>query len=123
MPANHNFQEIFKALRAILQRHAGRLIVSADSPTRFCLSGGLHPRHKEPMPSAWVEIGKAYVSFHHMGVYARPELLTGVSKTLKTRVQGKSCFNFKTVDAELFGELEDLTVHAFEAFRQAGYMP
>ena len=74
------------------------------------------------MPIAWVEIGKAYVSFHHMGVYARPDLLKdNVSKALKARMQGKSCFNFKTVDPALFAELEDLTVRGFAAFRQGGY--
>jgi hypothetical protein len=75
------------------------------------------------MPVAWVEIGKTYVSFHHMGVYARPDLLTSVSKELKARMQGKSCFNFKSVDQALFTELEDLTARAFDAFRKMGFMP
>ena len=61
------------------------------------------------MPVAWVEVGKAYVSFHHMGVYARPEVMKGVSKALRARMQGKSCFNFKTANAELFQELKQLT--------------
>lgn len=74
------------------------------------------------MPLAWVQVGKAYVSFHHMSVYARPELLKGVSKELRARMQGKSCFNFKTVDPALFAELEDLTVRGFAAFRNAPFM-
>ena len=75
------------------------------------------------MSVAWVEIGKAYVSFHHMGVYARPDLLQGVSKELRARMQGKSCFNFKSVDQGLFAELEDLSARAFAAFRTMGFMP
>ena len=74
------------------------------------------------MSIAWVEVGKAYVSFHHMGVYARPELLKDVSKELRARMQGKSCFNFKAVDQKLFAELEELSVRAFNAFRGAGFM-
>lgn len=74
------------------------------------------------MPIAWVEIGKNYVSFHHMGVYARPDLLEGVSQKLKARMQGKSCFNFTSVDEPLFAELEELTVRAFEAFQKLPYM-
>ena len=62
--------------------------MSEDSPTRYCLEGGLHPKHKKPMPIAWVEVGKNYVSFHHMGVYCAPELLAGASKKLKARMQG-----------------------------------
>jgi len=116
------FTETFSALRAILERRTGKLVVSEDGPTRFCLEGGLHPKHRKPMPIAWVEIGKNYVSFHHMGVYARPDLLKTVSKKLKARMQGKSCFNFTSVDEPLFAELEELTVSAFEAFQKLPYM-
>src|SRR5215471_18385596 len=112
------FTETYSALRAILERHAGALVVRENSPTRFCLEGGLHPKHKKPMPIAWVEIGKRYVSFHHMGVYARPDLLKGVSRKLRARMQGKSCFNFTRMDEALFAELEELTVSAFNAFRK-----
>ena len=114
-----SFPKVFAALRAILEKHPGKLVVSDNSPTRYCLEGGLHPKHKKPMPIAWVEIGKNYVSFHHMGVYARPDLLKGVSKKLKARMQGKSCFNFTSVDDPLFAELEDLAAHAFEAFQKS----
>jgi hypothetical protein len=75
------------------------------------------------MPIAWVRLGKGYVSFHHMGVYGRPELLGEVSQELRKRMQGKSCFNFNKVDRALFDELEMLSSRAFDAFRKAGYMP
>jgi hypothetical protein len=117
-----SFSDVFCALRSILERNAGRLEVSENSATRYCLRGGLHPKHKTPMPIAWVEIGKRYVSFHHMGLYARPDLLKSISKRLKTRMQGKSCFNFTSVDEPLFAELEELTVHTFEAFRKEPFM-
>ena len=115
------FTEIFSRLRSILEPHATKLVVSENSSSRFCLEGGLHPKHKRPMPIAWVEIGKHYVSFHHMGIYARPDLLQGVSEKLRARMQGKSCFNFTSIDEPLFAELETLTVRGFEAFRDLGY--
>ncbi len=68
------------------------------------------------MPIAWVEIGKNYVSFHHMGVYTRPDVLEDISKDLKSPMQGKSCFNFTKVDETLFAELEQLTIRAHDAF-------
>ena len=117
-----SFPEIFSALRAILERHPGKLTVSENSPTRYRLQGGLHPKHKMPMPIAWVEIGKSYVSFHHMGVYARPDLLKNASKKLKARMQGKCCFNFTSIDEPLFAELEALIVRAFEEFQKLPYM-
>lgn len=117
-----NFQDVFTALREILKRHAGKLDVTENTASRFCLEGGMHPTHKKPFPIAWVAVGKAYVSFHHMGVYARPDLLNGVSKELKARMQGNSCFNFTAHDPALFAELEDLTVRSFDAFRNAPFM-
>jgi hypothetical protein len=117
-----DFAKVFAALRRILRRHAGKLSVKQDSANCYCLEGGLHPRHKVPMSIAWVSVGKAYVSFHHMGVYARPDLLKGVSQKLRARMQGKSCFNFTSVDEALFAELEDLTLKGFDAFRTAAFM-
>ena len=114
------FDAIFDRLRAILQKHAGRLNVKTDTPACFCLEGGVHPKHKTPFPIAWVEIGKGYVSFHHMAVYANPKLLNGCSKELKARMQGKSCFNFKKMDEPLFQELEQLTAAAHAAYRKPG---
>ena len=116
------FADVFSALQAILQRHMGKLVVSENSPTRYSLEGGLHPKHKKPFPIAWVEIGKNYVSFHHMGVYACPGVLKDFSPKLKARMQGKACFNFTSLDEPLFAELEELTVRAFEAFQQLPYM-
>ena len=117
-----DFQEVFNALREILRRHAGKLVVTEDTASCFRLEGGKHPTHQQPFPIAWVSVGKAYVSFHHMSVYARPDLLKGVSKELKARMQGKSCFNFKSTDPALFAELEELTVRGFDAFRNAPFM-
>ena len=117
-----SFAKIFSALRAILERHSGRLVVSENSATCYCLEGGLHPKHKKPIPVAWVQVGKNYVSFHHMGVYARPDLLKDVSRELRARMQGKSCFNFTSIDERLFAELEELTVRGFEVFQKLPYM-
>ncbi|MBI3878542.1 MAG: hypothetical protein HY301_00555 [Verrucomicrobia bacterium] len=113
------FAAVFARLREILRKHSGRLSITDDTPTRFCLAGGSHPTHQTPMPIAWVQIGKAYVSFHHMGVYACPKLRDGLSPKLKARMQGKSCFNFTASDEALFKELEQLTAEGFAAFRKA----
>ena len=56
-------------------------------------------------------------------VYGCPKLLDGVSAKLKARMQGKSCFNFKTADPALFAELERLSEAGIAAFRTAGYIP
>jgi hypothetical protein len=38
-----------------------------------------------------------------------PDLLDGISPALKKRMQGKSCFNFKSIEPALFDELSMLT--------------
>jgi len=53
-----------------------------------------------------------------MPVYMYPDLLETISPALKKRMQGKSCFNFKNVDENLFSELETLTRLGFERFKQ-----
>lgn len=114
---NPEFEKVFARLRAMLQKHRGSLTVTQDTAECFQLTGSRHPVHKTPFPIAWVQVNKGYVSFHHMGIYARPDLLAEASAKLKARMQGKSCFNFKAVDEPLFEELEQLTVKAFEIFR------
>ena len=116
------FQTIFERLRKILEPYARTLAVTQDTPGRYCLAGGVHPTRKTAMPVAWVEIGKNYVSFHHMGVYGFPKLRDGLSAELQARMQGQSCFNFKTADEKLFSELEQVAARGFAAFKQAGFL-
>src|SRR4029079_17789785 len=103
---------IFHDLRAILERQATTLSVSDDGPKRYCLDAPIGAatlkswggKAKRPtIPVAWAEIGKAYVSFHVMGLEA---VSPAISPALKARMQGKTCFNFSASDPALFEELE-----------------
>ena len=118
-------------MRAILQKHAGALNVKDDTASCYCLDASAGSaavkawggKMKKPrIPVAWVQIGKAYVSFHLMGLYRNTELQGSMSKELKARMQGKTCFNFKTHDTALFQELEELAGQACAAFKKAGYI-
>ncbi|MEM7736150.1 MAG: hypothetical protein AAF267_10200 [Deinococcota bacterium] len=62
------------------------------------------------------------MSFYLMPVYVFPELLGGISPKLKKRMQGKSCFNFKQVDADLFEELRQLTAAGYQRYQEAKYV-
>jgi len=53
-----------------------------------------------------------------MPVYMYSDLLKDISSNLKKHMQGKSCFNFKKVEPELFRELEDITKKSYECFQQ-----
>ncbi len=65
-----------------------------------------------------VQVKKSYVSYHLMPVYERPELLDDISDELRARLLGKSCFNCKKVDDELFAQLEVLTHRCVSDFEQ-----
>jgi hypothetical protein len=124
------FGEVFERLRAILRKHADGWLVQEDSANQYSLAGSVGPatlrvwggKLKRPlMPIAWVQIGKAYVSYHLMGVYGNARLLDGMSKELKARMQGKTCFNFKSCDDVLFKELDELTTRSIASFKKAGF--
>jgi hypothetical protein len=72
---------------------------------------------------ASVRQGKAYVSFHLMPLYMNPPLLRTVSPSLKKRMQGKTCFNFKAApEPELLKELERLVEAAMNDWAAKKYV-
>jgi hypothetical protein len=56
-----------------------------------------------------------------MPIYMFPELRKGLSKQLKARMQGKSCFHFDAVEEELLDELETVTERGFAMARKTGF--
>jgi hypothetical protein len=64
-----------------------------------------------------VRLGKAYVSFHLMPMC--PVFLKSISPALKKRMQGKTCFNFRTTpEPELITGLTRLTEAGFRDWNQ-----
>ena len=70
---------------------------------------------------AGVRVGKRYVSYYLMPIYALPDLVANISPELGRRMQGKSCFNFTTVDENLMTELDALTKRSFAHFTNVAY--
>ncbi|TAL07136.1 MAG: hypothetical protein EPO00_09795 [Chloroflexota bacterium] len=103
-----DFAAVHERLRAILVPYFGSLSVTKDGPNGVAVEyPGL-----EGKPWGFVaatRLGKSYVSYYLMSVYAMPDLLDSISPELRRRMQGKSCFNFTKVDESLMAELEALT--------------
>jgi hypothetical protein len=118
--AKKEFGPIFTALRDILKTHARQLVVTTDEPKNYYLDTKNTGPNKKPLFFGAVRQGKNYVSYYLMPVYVFPDLLTDISSELKTRMQGKSCFNFKAADTELFRELAKLTREGISRFKKAG---
>jgi hypothetical protein len=118
MTPNAEFAEIFDELKRILQPYEPKLAVVKDTPKAYYLTTYTIGPSKHPIWFGGAQIGKSYVSFHLIPVYSSPKLLEGMSPALKKRMQGKSCFNFKTVDRRLFSELKALTRAGYAEFKK-----
>jgi hypothetical protein len=120
-PTPAGFDEIFATLKQLFRPHLDRLSVQSGSATEYMLIGrkpSPFPQHKgHPMHFGSVRLGKAYVSFHLMPLYMNEALSGTISPALRKRMQGKTCFNFKTApDAALLAELERLIAAGLKFF-------
>ena len=118
MKSQTDFIPVFQQLKIILEPFASNLTVSADSKEVYSLDGPYSEKWKRNLFFGSAQIKKNYVSFYLMPVYMYPGLLKDISSELKKHMQGKSCFNFKKVEPDLFRELSSLTKKGFERFRK-----
>jgi len=122
MSEESRFQDTFESLKSILAENADEMVLVKNEPDDFHLDTRYIMKNKQPMFFGAVRITKNYVSYHLMPVYVFSELLSDISPGLKRRMQGKSCFNFKTPDQELFKELAELTAAGYRRYEEAGYV-
>jgi hypothetical protein len=120
MAGKEPFQEIFDALKPVFEEYAGRLAIQVDKPGQYFLETKAAIRKGQRLQFGGVKIGKAYVSFHLMPIYMNPKLQAAISPELKKRMQGKSCFNFTSVDPSHIAELKKLTKAGFDEFKTWG---
>jgi hypothetical protein len=122
-----DFESVFGSLKLVLGKFAKRLLVKADNAAEYTLvtkRPSPYPQHKgQRLYFGSVRLGKAYVSFHLMPIYMCPDLSKAISPALKKRMQGKTCFNFKSDPSpELAADLIALTKACFEDWRQRKWL-
>lgn len=122
MTASSEFQFVFTSLKRILALYSDNLVVVIDQEGEFYLNTKFIMNNKKPMYFGSVKISKNYVTFHLMPIYVFPSLLKTISPGLKKRMQGKSCFNFTSVDPVLIAELDQLTKKGFIEYQKSGYV-
>ena len=120
--SNPEFEITFKVLKTVLKKHENNLRVKIDSKDAYYLNAGYDQKRKADIFFGAVLIKKNYVSFHLMPVYVNPKLLNDISPELKKRMQGKSCFNFKTIDKDQLRELTALANKGFEYYKKEGML-
>jgi len=113
---------VFAALRDLLRKYESKLAVERDTSTYYALIGTKVGPQGKPTWFAGVRLGKQYVSYYLMPVYGHKALLDGAPEALTKRMQGKACFNFKAVDADLFRALAKLTKAGYDCFKKVGYL-
>jgi len=118
MSPQTDFPIVFERLKSILKPYAKKLTLKTDTTDTYYLGGPYSEKWKRELFFGSAQIRKNYVSFYLMPVYMYPDLLKGISPELKKHMQGKSCFNFKKVEPELFRELTELAGKSFERFQK-----
>ena len=116
MADNKEFRLVFKQLKNIFEPYILKLVPVIDTKDYLYLDTPYFLKSKKPLFFGAVRIMKNYVSVHLMLIYIFPEMVKDISPELKKHMQGKSCFNFKTVDEKLFKELAVLTKRCVEKF-------
>lgn len=105
-----DLSDTFAALRGVLKKHAARVLVTADTATNYTVaSREKKDRAGRPLFIAGVIVRKNYVSYHFIPIYGLPALAKTLSPELRKRMQGKGCFNFKTIEPNQLRELAALT--------------
>lgn len=112
-----SLETVFVELRERMLRASKGMNLAQDEPGNVILKTPWNePGKKDPAWFGAVQLKKNYVSCHLMPLYALPSLRDGVPPDLEKRMQGKSCFNFKKVEPELFDRLERLIAECAAAY-------
>jgi hypothetical protein len=118
MSSQNDLPLVFEQLKNILKPYAETLDLKADTSETYYVDGPYSEKWKKQLFFGSAQVKKNYVSFYLMPVYMYPDLLKDISPELRKHMQGKSCFNFKMVDPELFEELKQLTRKGAERFQE-----
>mgnify|MGYP006328726635 CR=1 FL=1 len=113
---------VFSELRKIMAPYAGKLAITRDDEQELYVDTRHMQKNKKPLFFGAVQVKKSYVSFHLMPVYVKPDLLASLSPGLKARMQGKSCFNFATLEPALFKELAALAKAGYASYKEQGFV-
>ncbi len=103
------FLSTFNSLKEILKKYEKHLKVTSNKINAYNLYTWYDEKRKADIYFGGVVINKNYMSFYLMPVYVNPKLIKKLSPDLKKRMQGKSCFNFKSIENKHFNELVELT--------------
>jgi len=103
-------------LQAILDPYRSRL----EAGTIYGIAVLRRPGAKAHAWFAGVQAADGYVKFNFLPMHGHPELLDGISPTLRKRKTGASVFRFERYDEALFAELEGVLSRACDVYLREG---
>ncbi len=109
-------KDTFDTLKGIVQVYSEHLAIVHDKLDHFYLNTKSTDGKDKGEFFAAVRIKKNYVAFHLMPIYYYPELIDDISPDLRKKMQGKSCFNFKSINSSLIKELVGLSESSFQTY-------
>jgi len=121
-----DYSAVFATLRDVFADVLPDLQALKDTEAEYTLHTKVPSPFKQhkgaPIFFSSVRKGKAYASFHLFPLYMNPELTATISPELKKRMQGLTCFNFKTEpEPALLAELKKLTKAGLKNFKKRGW--
>jgi hypothetical protein len=122
MANKNDLRPVFERLKEIFAPYEPKMDIAQDTETMYVLNTRHLLKKNYPLMFGGVRLGKNYVSYHLMSIYAAPDETNAISPELKKRMQGKACFNFISVDEPLFKELAKLTKAGARRFSDDEYV-
>jgi len=112
--------DLFVALRDLLLAYKADLEVAHDQDDHVYANCTSTDAKGKAQFFGAVKVSGRRHAFHFMPVYDFPDLLDAISPALKKRMQGKSCFNFDSLDPALLQELQMLIAQGVSRYKAVG---
>jgi hypothetical protein len=121
-----DLQQIFEAIKPLLQRYRPPLVPKTDTERYFDLWSykdlEIEGRKRKEVFFAGLVIQKSYVGFYFMPVYAEPEVKAFFPPEVMKLLKGKSCFHIKSLTPQLLGQLDSVLRTGFDLYRRRGWV-
>lgn len=106
-------EAVFERISALLRPYAENLSIKADTEKNLYVEESRSTG--KPQMFAAVQVKATYVALHVYPLYVHPELVDTLSPELRSRMQGKSCFNFKRIEQVIDQEIRKLLQVAYSS--------
>jgi len=117
--------KIFKKVKSILQGFESSTLVGRGNDTKYEMTGTknvfMFGREIKGMYFAGAMITKGFVSLHYMPIYCNPKLIAEIPPNLKKLLKGKSCFNIKKDDDEIYKSIKALVKNGKAFYKKQGW--